>query len=69
MANFIMPQFAEATGGLCHAEAERSSPILRLRRSDGGGGEIRTPGELPHTRFPSVRTRPLCDPSELLFFV
>ena len=34
----------------------------RLRRSGGWGG-IRTLGALLHTRFPSVRIRPLCHPS------
>ena len=29
----------------------------------GGDEEIRTPGGFTHTRFPSVRTRPLCDVS------
>jgi hypothetical protein len=29
----------------------------------GGDGGIRTLGGLLHTRFPSVRTRPLCDVS------
>jgi len=28
-----------------------------------GGGEIRTLGGLPHTDFPGLRTRPLCDAS------
>ena len=30
----------------------------------GGGSGIRTHGELPHTRFPSVPIRPLSHPSE-----
>ena len=34
----------------------------RLRRNGGWGG-IRTLGALLHTRFPSVRIRPLCHPS------
>ncbi len=35
----------------------------------GGGGEIRTLGGLPLTRFPSVRTRPLCDASVRCSFI
>jgi len=35
---------------------------VRLRRNGGWGG-IRTLGALLHTRFPSVRIRPLCHPS------
>src|SRR3989344_1232971 len=31
----------------------------------GGRSEIRLRGALRHTRFPSERTRPLCDPSSL----
>lgn len=36
---------------------------MRLRKKDCGGGEIRTLGGLPHTDFPGLRTRPLCDAS------
>ena len=49
------------------------SPFCKTRHplDDGfcecGGGEIRTLGGLPHTRFPSVRTRPLCDASVLSY--
>src|SRR3989344_8464766 len=35
-------------------EADRSKP-----RTKSGEGEIRTRGEFPHTRFPSVRLKPL----------
>ncbi len=39
-------------------------PNVALRAKwDGGRREIRTLGTLRFTRFPSVRTRPLCDPS------
>ena len=34
-----------------------------LTWTSGGGGGIRTLDTLRYTRFPSVRTRPLCDPS------
>lgn len=34
----------------------------------GGGGEIRTLGTFRFTRFPSVRTRPLCDASVRGFY-
>ncbi len=44
-------------GGLRHA-------VGSLRRTEGGGGEIRTLGGLPHTDFPGLRTRPLCDASK-----
>ena len=44
--------------------AHRSTHGQRLRRRCGGGGSgIRTHGELPHTRFPSVPIRPLSHPS------
>ena len=36
--------------------------VLGIYQICGGGG-IRTHGPLQDTRFPSVRTRPLCDPS------
>lgn len=58
------PDFGEAKpafarlGGLCPAVAE-------LQRGEGGGGGIRTRDTLRHIRFPSVRTRPLCDPSKV----
>ncbi len=34
-----------------------------------GGGGIRTLGALRHTRFPSVRTRPLCDASVSVCYI
>ncbi len=41
-----------------------SNPVLHpVEISICGGGEIRTLGTLRFTRFPSVRTRPLCDAS------
>src|SRR3989338_2725806 len=46
----------------------RFAPRLFLTISQkvkiGGGGEIRTLGGLPHTDFPGLRTRPLCEPSK-----
>ncbi|KKS34421.1 MAG: hypothetical protein UU96_C0004G0002 [Parcubacteria group bacterium GW2011_GWC2_42_13] len=48
------------------AEAERQSrlagPKIRILKI-GGGGRIRTSDALRHTRFPSERTKPLCDAS------
>ena len=47
----------------CYVVEIRKYPPFRtdIFVSHGGEREIRTPGGLPHTRFPSVRTRPLCD--------
>jgi hypothetical protein len=40
-----------------------SNPRVLIRSLSGGWGGIRTLGALLHTRFPSVRIRPLCHPS------
>lgn len=37
-----------------------SSPLI-FSYFFGGEREIRTPGRLPYTPFPRVRTKPLCD--------
>ena len=43
--------------------ARAASPSGFERESFGGGSGIRTHGEFPHTRFPSVPIRPLSHPS------
>src|SRR5690242_3487477 len=63
---------ASSGGVVVRPSCAPPSPTLRTRGRDvahvltdhtGGGSGIRTHGELPHTRFPSVPIRPLSHPS------
>lgn len=51
---------ASASARTAFSSLERFQVCLR---QSGGWGGIRTLGALLHTRFPSVRNRPLCHPS------
>jgi hypothetical protein len=67
----LLDGFKSAYGGVADGEGLVAAANCLTARTrgfsslfwSGGWGGIRTLGALLHTRFPSVRIRPLCHPS------